>query len=430
MPSNELKVHEISVHDAVGSLWPGRAVHGLKRVRAEVKAGKWHCYVYEVRFDGDAVDAPPQVVILTTGDPKYLKKAHGRNYAGLPSLGLLLKDGGVLAEAFPYDWKLPSLPAVTNPEVVRAFLAGAFEQDVPVLSMTPMRYVPHKRFLIRYHLDAAGAGQEYVGKLYASENLAGRVWRTFGALNSQPQTADLLPHPVAFHQEWRLVLMESLPGRPLSATLLEADKHLARDAMASTARLLAALHSVRIPSEKRRDLETDLTRVRGRLVQLPHDARRQGREIAGLIRRIEKRPPALLDEVGYTFVHGDFNPRLVLLDGETARVVDLDSCCSGDPAIDVGKFIGSLRAHAVESGLDGRRRLALRFLAEYEKRSERRVAERALVFTALSLIYRAERVLMIADPSSFDVGEALIAEAKKCLRAARWRRRSPRSKRV
>ena len=50
--------------------------------------------------------------------------------------------------------------------------------------------------------------------------------------------------------------------------------------------------------------------------------------------------------------HGDFTPAQVLLDGQDVAVVDLDTLCWADPALDLGRFLAHLELLAVKRGGD------------------------------------------------------------------------------
>jgi Ser/Thr protein kinase RdoA (MazF antagonist) len=48
--------------------------------------------------------------------------------------------------------------------------------------------------------------------------------------------------------------------------------------------------------------------------------------------------------------HGDFTPAQVLLDDSAVGIVDLDTLCWADPALDLGRFLAHLELLAVKRG--------------------------------------------------------------------------------
>jgi aminoglycoside phosphotransferase (APT) family kinase protein len=77
--------------------------------------------------------------------------------------------------------------------------------------------------------------------------------------------------------------------------------------------------------------------------------------------------------------HGDFGPSQVLFDGPTTSLVDLDTVCIAEPALDLAQFTGQLavadrRARdagaARDGGLDGGQDLTSAFLREYLRLSD------------------------------------------------------------
>jgi hypothetical protein len=73
--------------------------------------------------------------------------------------------------------------------------------------------------------------------------------------------------------------------------------------------------------------------------------------------------------------------------------VDFDGACRGEPAVDVGRFMASLTAKAVEEGDPAFDALAGQFIDEYEARSGTPVRLAASAGQIIGLVYRAQRLL-------------------------------------
>jgi aminoglycoside phosphotransferase (APT) family kinase protein len=102
-------------------------------------------------------------------------------------------------------------------------------------------------------------------------------------------------------------------------------------------------------------------------------------DVARAVRRVTEGPLATAEEPpAMVLSHGDFTPAQVLLDGAAVGIVDLDTLCWADPALDLGRFLAQLELLAVKHG--GRaagplvRELSRAFLASYAEVTPRTAA--------------------------------------------------------
>jgi aminoglycoside phosphotransferase (APT) family kinase protein len=149
-------------------------------------------------------------------------------------------------------------------------------------------------------------------------------------------------------------------------------------------------------------------------------APRLAQEVEALLQQIAQLG-ARFTKVAYSFVHGDFNLDQLLIDKGRIGVVDFDSTCVGDPAIDVGNFMGNLHNKAVVKVNSAFRQLAAHFLSEYQAcLPEHRVADRIHLFLSVALVRRALREF---ETQPYDYGQTgpdslpvrLLQEAAACL---------------
>jgi Ser/Thr protein kinase RdoA (MazF antagonist) len=87
--------------------------------------------------------------------------------------------------------------------------------------------------------------------------------------------------------------------------------------------------------------------------------------------------------------HGDFNPSQVLFDGPNTSLVDFDTVCLAEPALDLGQFTARLAVSARSAALDDGEHtrddgadLEAAFLREYARRSGTDDPEMLLARTA------------------------------------------------
>jgi aminoglycoside phosphotransferase (APT) family kinase protein len=145
-------------------------------------------------------------------------------------------------------------------------------------------------------------------------------------------------------------LLEALPGAPLVAALVRqrvggidpADPRTVtlEAALDTCARIAATLHTSGIELGPARTLAGEVDALAGQVDDLATlapavaDALRS-RLVAGTSARADTPGPA-------GFAHGDLTPAQVLFDGPLSGLVDLDTACQAEPALDLGQFVGYL----------------------------------------------------------------------------------------
>jgi aminoglycoside phosphotransferase (APT) family kinase protein len=174
----------------------------------------------------------------------------------------------------------------------------------------------------------------------------------------------VVPEPLAVVPSLRLGLAEEVPGRPALPDLVKAAcvagappsaSPALREAVVTAARALAAVHlcdpsgsplPVRDARGERAAAARDVAllepvwpevaeRLRGALTPALEGPRRQG-------------PLTEAAATAPVLAHGDFTPGQVLLDGSgRAGLVDVDTLCLAEPALDLGRFLAYLHVLAV-----------------------------------------------------------------------------------
>jgi hypothetical protein len=230
------------------------------------------------------------------------------------------------------------------------------------------------RCVLRYRLSlgAGGAGElrhpVVFGKVYAdsSARAAASALRLLrDGLRSLPDGIRVdVPRPLAVVAPLRLGLVEALPGRPLLPDLLKSacDPRGASttsvppaltDALRTAAQTAAAVHScpasgaelpVRNLTGERAATERDLMLLES---VWPEVAASLRRGLAGALRSLPARSPATAAPgwpLAPVLAHGDFTPSQVLLDASGgAGLVDVDTLCIAEPALDLGRFLAYLQ---------------------------------------------------------------------------------------
>jgi len=177
---------------------------------------------------------------------------------------------------------------------------------------------------------------------------------SLGPLPSLPGTVRpiRLPTGLGYRPDLRLLLTDALPGRPVLPVLVRevlatpsgsADAGPVvglRAAVREAGLALAALHTIRraaaprcVPGQLEHELDRELDLV-GQV--WPKNA-------AAIRAHCGERPAAAGRAVEQVLCHGDYTPSQVLFQGgQASGLVDFDTVCWGDPAMDLGRFVAHL----------------------------------------------------------------------------------------
>ena len=419
-------------HRVLPAAWPGQHVTAVAIEDTAYKPGKECEILYSLQF-ADPARGQSRWVAVTFANENKLGKIY-RHYSGgdavaqpTPCPVVCLPEYGCLVEFFPRDWALPYLARALEPrEVVSLLSEGGAEakQARRLPKIEVLRYRCHRRCVLRYTLEAPdGSGpQEVIGKVYDSGSLAVEMAQVQNVLHAQAAACGLIiPKPLKVIEEWGLLLMERVPGTSMRPRVKQgrATQQLT-EVIGLAAAALASLHRLRFESQEVQSLQTRLEKLHRRAALLHLVAPLLAQEVEALLQQIA-RLGAHSTTVAPSFVHGDFNPDQLLMDKGRISVVDFDWASLGDPAIDVGNFMGNLHNKAVVKVDNAFRQLAAHFLSEYQARlPEHRVAERVHLFVSASMVRRALRAF---ERSPADYGQAgsdwlpalLLQEAAACL---------------
>ncbi len=284
---------------------------------------------------------------------------------------------GIAVRAFPADPDLPTLGRALDTTLMRGILGRAVpgtggDRAIGRCAVDVVRYPRAERCVLRYRLSvgAGGAGElrhpVVFGKVYGDDSAAttAAALRFLRAgLRVLPGSLRVdVPQPLAVIPPLRLGLTEAIAGRPVLPELLkrscdaggEPDPRLS-GAVASAARVAAAVHGcdasgTRLPV---RDLAGELAAVERDLASLkpvwPEVAAYLRRRVAAALEGLAENGPGAggWPEVP-VLAHGDLTPGQVLLD-PSGRVglVDVDTLCVAEPALDLGRFLAYLHVAGV-----------------------------------------------------------------------------------
>jgi aminoglycoside phosphotransferase (APT) family kinase protein len=325
-----------------------------------------------------------------------------------------IPDLGMQILVSPLDVRFPQLARLSDPGFVTRLFDGRG------CGVTPIRYRPRQRHVLRYDLEGRSGSRETVfAKLYRDDRgertfeVARRVGDWLAA--SDPGTAAV--RPLSYVPDSRALFYPALSGAPLSQRLARSGNgaHQLRRAGA----LLRVLHRAPLTLAERcepHEFAAELAAI-GRAsvhirVLLP-GAESRIAAILGRAQELHERVPPEHTVVA----HGDFKLDHLWLGRGRLTLIDLDRCCVADPAFDIGKFLADLRWVHLVAGRAGVREAQQEFLDGYVAAPSSRQVRRARIYEAVLLVKIAARRVPLFDRRWRALTEALIAEGEKTLAA-------------
>lgn len=317
--------------------------------------------------------------------------ARGReDLAPFASPAALVEPLRMVVHAFPLDGQLPSLVGATDrrrmAEVLGEVLSASSGAETVVDScdVELVDYARKHRCTLRYTLRTRSNGdggerQLVYGKVFATGEgaLAGVVTKALRERAASGAFQFRVPQVLAWRRDLHLSLLEAIPGESLIGDLLKArlrDKPAPPSTLSleemieSCGRVAAALHSSSIRLGRRRGLDDELGALRGELAPILRVSPGLGARLQRHLEYIE-RYAEQSDALPLRFCHGDFTHGQLIFDGTATGLIDFDSICQAEPALDLGQFLVYLRAagRKADSAFAAPmlERLSERFMAAY-----------------------------------------------------------------
>jgi phosphotransferase family enzyme len=343
-------------------------------------------------------------------------RAAARRRAPSLSGAALLPQLAGTASVFPVDGDLPTLVDATDGLTVMRMLGDAFKEAGRSVPGTRCdvgleHHGRRHRCVLRYDLSRNGSTSEPVATVYgkvAFDDRGETASATLAALAGVPglERYVRVPQTLGYVPDLRLALMESVPGTTAIASQLRDATGSARalprsngveGSITAAGHLAAAMHGSGVGSDTIRSAPDELGELAAAARVLRRRSPLLGDTFSGLAEEV-----ALL-ETGTTamppgFSHGDFTHSQLMLDGRRFALVDFDTVCRAEPALDVGHFLAYLRMAVRKrtgpspDGSELAERLVTRFLDAYvetaglDERGRTHLLARAHVYELVSLL--------------------------------------------
>lgn len=243
------------------------------------------------------------------------------------------------------DRELPTLAVALDPGCAEAELAGALGAPYPLTSIRVVRHKRGRRCLVAYELDGFGTVYGKVNR--RSYGKSG--YRLLSALRAAgfdgSRDGIAVPEPLGVLGAFRMWLQREASGRPATEAVGEAGAQQLAQRVAAAAH---KVHTARVPTWRRHDVSDELRILRDCFDQVATLAP----PLAGRLDRLfDSCSRAAEGLVGARTcgIHRDFYSDQVLVDGRWLTLVDFDLYCVGDPALDIGNYLGHVTEQALRT---------------------------------------------------------------------------------
>jgi aminoglycoside phosphotransferase (APT) family kinase protein len=303
-------------------------------------------------------------------------------------------------------------------------------KELPVV--TPIRYRPGERHVLRYEIASPDTvperGQRLYAKLYSNVQDAAKA---FGIAN---RVVDWLAdnnlglqgvRPEAMGHEEGVIFYPHAPGIPLSRQLHRSRRWLAAQ-LRIIGKALATMHNgpETLQTDLRQNTLTNEAKVVKRAsehiqVLLPETHNK----IIEIVDEIQERYSRLPQE-SPTFTHSDFKSDHLLTTSQGLTLIDFDTCTLTDPALDIGKFLADLEWWFTRQGISGGEDAQAELLQGYlgEDEPDQNIYERlarAKLFHALILTKIIVRRVPLYKKQWADQTQSMIGKAGMVLHKAK-----------
>jgi aminoglycoside phosphotransferase (APT) family kinase protein len=220
-----------------------------------------------------------------------------------------------------------------------------------------------------------------------------------------------IPRSLGFRPDLQLTLVEAIPGTPQINGLLKARLKGAKDdtpgaltieeAIDACVQIVHVIHTSSIALGRRRTLDGELTALQKEIHTVQQVAPELGARFQAWLERIASYAEES-DPLPLCFSHGDYTYTQLIFDGKQSGLVDFDTVCQAEPALDLGQFLAYLKvathkAHKLASATPSQlgEQLGERFLHAYvgaagnELENGERLRIRTSVYEVVSLMRMA-----------------------------------------
>ena len=226
------------------------------------------------------------------------------------------------------------------------------EQTLRVKRIKVLRHKPGKRCVIEYKVftDPPGNPEKtfsILGKIRANRSprtafeLQDRFWQS--GFDDKSADGISVPEPLGMIEDALLWFQRKVPGE-LATALITPTSGV--DVSRRVAEAAAKIHRANVPVNKSHSIADELRILHNCFDKVQKLHPNLGLRTKSLFSACENLARPLLDRE-VTGIHRDFYSDQILVNEKRLFVLDFDLYCMGDPALDIGNFLGHLTEQAL-----------------------------------------------------------------------------------
>ena len=268
------------------------------------------------------------------------------------------------------DSDMPSLARALDPVEVE----GQFEQrlkswtggldSVRVAAIRVVRYKPRRRCVIEYDIEVERPHADRIAltllgkvRVHRFGNSGYRLLRALwgGGFDAGSKDGISVPEPVGTVPALQMWLQRKVPGS--TVTELLSPEPSAEGLVRRVAEAAHKLHEAAVPAERHHGIHDELRILGACLTKVGQTHPRWAPRLDRLL-GLSARLAATMVPAAARGIHRDFYADQLIVGDRRLSLIDFDLYCQGDPALDVGNFIGhiteqSIRLHGDPDRLSG-----------------------------------------------------------------------------
>jgi phosphotransferase family enzyme len=296
---------------------------------------------------------------------------------------------------YPFDPSMPNLPSAVDPVRMAGILLGLQDQTADTLTASRrltvdrVRHVPEIGTILRYTMNTPAAKLDLYGKVQPGD----RGLRTYRIVQALWEAAKRypgflnLPRPLAFVEEFGLLLEERVRGRPVGGNRRSAEFMLTAPAAAES---LAVIHESGLQTDAEITIESEIARLDRVAEQFKYVLPTGHFLLLDLITHMRDRVRKTTEEE-WLPTHGDMKYDQFMHHNGELTLLDFDYFAVAETSYDLGKFCAYTVPTAPRSWVDSvaAERTRLLFLQRYMELRPHATLQRFGVYEALQLALRA-----------------------------------------
>jgi hypothetical protein len=324
---------------------------------------------------------------------------------------------------YPFDPTMPNLPAATDSVRMAAIFLGDETQTTDILAaagrlqIERVRYVPEVGAILRYTMATAATPINVYGKVQPG-NRGLRTYRIVDGLwkaaKEYPGLLNL-PRPLAYVEEFGLLLEERVRGRPVGGNRLSSEFMLAGNAAAES---LAVIHESKVETDERIQIENELARLDRVIEQFKYVLPVGHFLLTDLVVHMRQHLRKTVEEAVLP-THGDLKYDQFMHHNGELVLLDFDYFALGETSYDLGKFcaytVPSVPRNWQESLAAEQTRTM--FLRRYMELRPQATLQRLGVYEALQLALRAMALMWAQSPGWERIAETFLVLGFERLKA-------------